>query len=142
MLPTNEEKTFIETFIDSSITCLLSSIDENNYPQTRAVLGIRNREDITTLYFSTNTSSQKTQQYKNNNKACVYFYDPNKFVWIMFIWEMEVSQETTKKEKVWKDWDETYYPKGFNDDDFSVLIFKTKKIRWDNNLHIKEFIFN
>lgn len=129
---------YLEKFIDKSETCLLSSVDNEGYPQTRALLGIKNKQGIEKLFFSTNTSSQKVQQLKKNPKACVYFYDPMRFIGIMFIWTIEISQTENDKKKVRREGDETYYPKGFNDPDFSVLIFTTKRIRRDSNLHIRE----
>ncbi|MDR0369930.1 MAG: pyridoxamine 5'-phosphate oxidase family protein [Candidatus Peribacteria bacterium] len=131
---------YLEQFIDKSETCLISSIDIDGYPQTRAVTGIRTKDDgIKRFYFSTKTSSQKVQQFKKNPNACVYFYDPMRFIGIMCIGTMEISQRDEDKRKVRKEGDETYYPKGFNDPDFSVLLFTTKKIRRDNNLYIREF---
>ena len=75
----------IENFIDKATTCLISSVDEEGFPQTRAMLGIRYREGIKEFYFTTNTSSQKVQQFRANEKASVYFYDPVNFVGMLFI---------------------------------------------------------
>ena len=70
----------IANFIDKATTCLVSSVDEEGFPQTRAMGGLSHREGIQKLYFSTNTSSQKVPQFKANEKASVYFYDSVHFV--------------------------------------------------------------
>jgi len=43
------------------------------------MLNIEN-DDLTKIYFSTNTSSQKIKQIKNNNKASAYFSDSKHFI--------------------------------------------------------------
>jgi general stress protein 26 len=71
---------YLAEFIDVTETCVMSSVDQEGFPQTRAMLGARHREGIEKLYFTTNTSSSKVQQFKANEKASIYLYDPIKFV--------------------------------------------------------------
>ena len=65
-------------FIKSKKTAFISSVDENGFPVTRAMLAPR-EIDGNDIYFSTNTSSKKVKQYLANNKACVYFYERGRF---------------------------------------------------------------
>ena len=130
---------FLEEFIKNSKTCVISSIDEDGFPQSRAMLGIRNNQGLQHFYFSTNTSSQKVQQFKKNEKACLYFYNAKLFIGVMCIWTMEVSQKEEDKNLVRKQGDEMYYPKGFEDPDFCVLKFTTKKIRRYSNFKTDTF---
>ena len=57
-------------FIKKQKTAFISSIDEEGFPITRAMLVPRRIEE-NTMYFSTNTSSKKVKQYLENSKACV-----------------------------------------------------------------------
>ena len=75
----------IANFIDKATTCLVSSVDPDGFPQTRAMGGVSHREGVQTLYFSTNTSSQKVQHFRANKKASVYFYDELHFIGLLII---------------------------------------------------------
>ena len=71
-----KEKIF--EFIKKQKTAFISSVDEEGYPVTRAMLSPR-EIDGNDIYFSTNTSSAKVEQYQKNDKACVYFYERGRF---------------------------------------------------------------
>ena len=60
------EKT-IGNIIDKASVSIISSVDENGFPNTKAMLPVRKREQINKIYFSTNTSSMRVQQYDNIN---------------------------------------------------------------------------
>ena len=68
------EKT-IGKMIDKSSTSFIAYVDDDGYPITKAMLKPREREGIKTIWFSTNTSSQKVSCFKKNCKASVYFID-------------------------------------------------------------------
>ena len=55
-----KEKLF--EFIKKQKTAFISSVDEQGYPVTRAMLAPR-EIDGNDIYFSTNTSSKKVKQY-------------------------------------------------------------------------------
>ena len=59
------EKT-IGNFIDKSKISYISSIDEDGFPNTKAMLAPRDRDGIKAIYFSTNTSSMRVSQYRKN----------------------------------------------------------------------------
>ena len=61
----------IGNLIDKQSTAFISSIDEQGYPQTKAMLAPRLREGLKTIYFTTNTSSRRVAQYRLNPKACI-----------------------------------------------------------------------
>lgn len=56
-------------FIDKRGVAFISSMDEDGYPNTKAMLSPRKREGIKIFYFSTSTSSLHVQQYRKNPKA-------------------------------------------------------------------------
>lgn len=71
------DKEKIYEFISRQKTSLISSVDENGYPATRALIQpvLIEGNDI---YFATYTSSRKVKHYRSNSKACVYFYEKGK----------------------------------------------------------------
>ena len=64
----------IEKFIHKQKVSFICSIDDENYPNVRAMLKPRKHLGLREFYFSTNTSSAKVQQYRNNPNASIYFY--------------------------------------------------------------------
>ncbi|MEG0469189.1 MAG: pyridoxamine 5'-phosphate oxidase family protein, partial [Longicatena sp.] len=100
----------IGNLIDKQSIAYISSIDEDGFPNTKAMLAPRVREGIKTFYFTTNTSSMRVQQYLKNKQACIYFSDKRFFRGVMLLGEMEVLQEDTYKEMIWEEKDTMYYP--------------------------------
>ena len=54
------EKT-IGNLIEKQSTAFISSVDEEGFPNTKAMLPPRKREGIKTFYFTTNTSSMRSR---------------------------------------------------------------------------------
>ena len=63
----------IEKFIDKQKVSFISSIDNENYPNMKAMLKPRKRNGLKRILFSTNTSSMRVKQYQNNPNASIYF---------------------------------------------------------------------
>lgn len=120
----------VESIIDEVMkrqgTAIISSVDEEGYPNTKAMLEPRKREGLKTFYFSTNTSSRKVGQYKKNSKACLYFYDLSTFRGILLKGDMEVLEDQETKDDIWREGDTMYYSKGKTDPDYCVLKFTVK----------------
>ena len=64
----------IEKFIDRRSVSLICSIDGENYPNVKAMLRPRKRIGLKEFYFSTNTSSMRVSQYRDNPNASIYFF--------------------------------------------------------------------
>ena len=64
----------IEKFIDKQKVSFICSIDDEKYPNVKAMLKPRKRVGLKEFYFSTNTSSMRVAQYKKNPNASIYFY--------------------------------------------------------------------
>lgn len=114
------EKT-IRNLIERQNVSFISSIDEDGFPNTKAMLPPRIIEGIHVFYFTTNTSSMRVKQYRKNNKACLYFCDRRFWRGVMLKGTVEVLEEQDIKEKVWRDGDTMYYPLGVSDPDYCVL---------------------
>lgn len=72
------EKT-VGNMIDKLKTAFIGSIDSEGFPNMKAMLQPRKREGIKTIYLTTNTSSMRVAQYRENNHACIYFCDTRFF---------------------------------------------------------------
>lgn len=134
----DKEKT-IGNLVDKQTTAFISSIDAGGFPNTRAMLPPRIREGIHTFYFTTNTSSLKISQYRENSKACIYFCDKRFFRGVMLVGTVEVLEDSRSKEMIWRDGDTMYYPKGVTDPDYCVLKFTAVKGKYYANFKTEPF---
>ncbi len=129
----------IGSLIDKVGNSIISSVDEDGFPNTKAMLPPRKREGIKSIYFSTNTSSIRVRQYRENSKACVYFYDKRFFRGVMLKGTMEILEDSESKEMIWRDGDEMYYPHGVSDPDYCVLKFTSEIGRYYSNFKSEDF---
>lgn len=134
----NAEKT-IGNLIDKVSISFISSIDDEGFPNMKAMLSPRKREGIKHIYFTTNTSSMRVNQYKENPKASVYFYDKRFFRGVMLKGTMEILEDSESKEMLWHEGDTIYYPLGVTDPDYCVLKFTAYKGRFYSNFKSENF---
>lgn len=132
------EKT-ITNLIDKQSVAFISSIDENGFPNTKAMLPPRKRENIKSFYFTTNTSSMRVSQYQNNSKACIYFCDRRFFRGVMLTGTIEILTDSKSIEMIWQTGDTMYYPKGVTDPDYCVLRFTAIKGRYYSKFKSENF---
>ena len=123
----------IENLISKQKIAYIASIDENGYPNMKAMLNPRKRNSLREFWFSTNTSSRRVAQYRENNKASIYFCDQRFFRGVMLLGTMEVLEDAASKEMIWEEGDTVYYPEGVTDPDYCVLKFTAKSGRWYSN---------
>lgn len=134
----DSEKT-IGNLIDKQSVSYIASIDEDGYPNMKAMLPPRKRVGIKEFYFTTNTSSKRVAQYKENPKASIYFCDKRFFRGVMLIGHMEVLEDADSKEMIWQEKDTMYYPKGVSDPDYCVLKFVAHEGRYYANFKSETF---
>ncbi len=132
------EKT-IGNLIDKQSTSFISSVDGDGFPNTKAMLAPRKREGIKTFFFTTNTSSMRVAQYRENPKACIYFCDKRFFRGVMLKGSIEVLEDESSKEMIWQDGDTMYYPEGVTDPDYCVLKFTAQSGRFYSNFSSEDF---
>ena len=116
-------KETIGKLIDKAQLTQICYLDEEGFPITKAMLKPREREGIHTFWFSTNTSSNKVEFFKNNPKASIYFVDKRFFRGISLIGIVEVLETAEAKERIWHQGDTMYYSLGVTDPDYCVLKF-------------------
>ena len=130
----------IGNLIDKQGVAFISSLDEDGFPNTKAMLPSRKRDWIKTFYFTTNTSSMRVRQYRSNPKACIYFCDKRFFRGVMLKGTMEVLEDAASKKMIWQDGDTMYYPKGVADPDYCVLKFTAQTGRYYTNFSSENFM--
>lgn len=135
----DKEKT-IGNLIDKANVAFIASVDEDGFPNMKAMLVPRIRKGIKTFYFTTNTSSMRVRQYLGNDKASIYFYDKRFYRGVMLVGNMEVLTDKESRELIWREGDEMYYPKGVTDEDYAVLRFKAFKGRYYRDFSSEDFI--
>lgn len=118
----------------ASKAAYLTTIDSNGYPETRAMLNLRNpdkypgladffsqRKGDFTTYFTTNTSSRKVQRLRENPRACVYYSKPDAWRGLMLAGDVEVVEDAETKKALWQSSWTMYYPGGVEDLDYAIL---------------------
>jgi len=128
----NLEKT-IGNMIDKQSICYISSIDQDGFPNTKAMLKPRKRNGIKEIYLSTNTSSRKVQSFRANHRACLYFCDKRFFRGVMLKGTVEVLEDQATKDMIWKLGDTMYYKQGKTDPDYCALKFTAISARYYSN---------
>lgn len=134
----NLEET-IGKMIDKASTSFIAYVDSEGYPITKAMLKPREREGIKTIWFSTNTSSNKVKCFMENNKASIYFIDKRFFRGISLVGTIEVLETSEAKERIWRKGDTMYYKEGVTDPDYCVLKFTADKGRYYSNFKSEDF---
>lgn len=111
-------------FIQKQKTAFVASVDENGFPNIKAMFAPR-KIDGNCFYFSTNTSSMRAQQFLKNPKASIYFYNRGRFKYegLMLTGTMEVLQDDDIRREIWCTGDNIYYKQGVTDPDYCVLKF-------------------
>lgn len=130
----------IEKMIAGQSVSFISSVDEEGYPNTKAMLAPVKREGIKTFYWHTNSLSVRIKQYRNNPKACIYFCDEHSFQGVMLKGTMEVVDDIETKRDIWKDDFSMYYQGGVDGGDYILLKFTAESGRYYSNFNSQSFI--
>ena len=129
----------IGNLVDKVSVSIISSVDDEGFPNTKAMIPPRKREGIKQFYFSTCTDSMRVEQYEKNPKACIYFFDKRFFRGVMLKGTMSVLHDSAIKEEIWCEGDDRYYPLGVTDPNYSVLCFTAKEGRYYSNFKSVDF---
>jgi len=131
----------IEKFIRKRKISFVCSIDNENFPNVKAMLAPRKIVGIKEFYFSTNTSSMRVKQFRENPNASIYFYRKGliKYTGIMLVGTMEVLTDQKTKNDIWRKGDALFYKQGVTDPDYCVLKFTATKGRYYCDLETESF---
>ncbi len=119
----------IRSLIDRSLFASLGYTDENGRQNIRRVFCVWHK-GLGTHLISTNTSSSHVQSLMKNGNACLYFSDDDSFEAVCLYGKAEISRDRKHKELLWNEGDEKYYPKGIDDEDYSVIVFTADSGRY------------
>ena len=140
--------------MEESKAVILTTIDPDGFPITRAMFNLRNKEQFPefseffenqqnqfTIYISTNTSSSKVAHLSKNPKMCVYFCDVVDFKGFMLGGSVEIVDDMELKKTIWLDWWTRYYPEGVEDPDYTLLRLEPKNAKYYYKLNQVNFEF-
>jgi len=127
-------------FIGKQKVAFIASVDEDGFPNIKAMLMPRKIEE-NLFYFTTNTSSLRVSQYQQNEKASIYFFNKGRFRYegVMLIGTMEMLEDSQTKQDIWRTGDTMFYKKGVTDPDYCVLRFTAIKGRYYCDLKTESF---
>ncbi len=131
----------LEKFVREQSMAFIGSVDAEGFPNAKAMLLPRQQEGLKVFYFSTNTSSLRVKQYRENPKSCVYFYRKGlvNYQGLMLRGAMEVLEDAATKEMIWRPGDRVFYPLGVTDPDYCVLRFTATDGRYYRDLWTESF---
>ena len=129
----------IGKLIDKANMAIISYVDDQGFPISKAMLVPREREGIKVFWFTTNTSSNKVRFFKENPKASIYFVDKRFFRGVSLVGTVEVLETAEAKERIWREGETMYYPEGVTDPDYCVLRFTAETGRYYSNFNSEDF---
>ena len=131
----------IEKWIGRRKVALIGSVDGAGFPNVKAMLKPRECRGLRLFYFSTNASSMRVGQYRENPNACVYFFRKGLFRYtgVMLKGRMEVLTDRETKDRIWRRGDGIFYKGGKTDPDYCVLKFTAQSGRYYCDLKTEDF---
>ena len=131
----------IERFISRQKVSFICSVDNDGFPNVKAMLMPRIRNGLKEFWFSTNTSSMRVRQYLENPRASIYFYHKGliRYEGVMLKGTMEVLTDQESKNMIWRKGDTVFYKQGVTDPDYCVLKFTAETGRHYRDLKTESF---
>ncbi|HEY9247404.1 MAG TPA: pyridoxamine 5'-phosphate oxidase family protein [Candidatus Methanoperedens sp.] len=140
--------------MEKAEAAILTTIDAEGFPHTRAMFNLRKKEQFPGLlglfqkhsrdflvYFTTNTSSSKITQIRNNPKASVYYCKPDEWRGLMLSGEAKIITDKKVKEDLWQDGWRMYYQGGVHDPDHTILCLRPIYAKYYHQLDGATFYF-
>jgi general stress protein 26 len=125
----------------------LTTMAEDGYPRTRAVLNLRNlslypdqanlfdrhREDFL-VYISTNTSSAKVAQILRDPRGSLYYCHPKRYRGVLLVGDLAIVDDSALRRALWNESWTMYYPGGPDDPDHTVLRLSPRRVEgWNGS---------
>lgn len=130
--------------LETAPVALVTTIDRNGHPNSRAMFNLRNRAqfpglaalaDGFTVHLTTNTSSPKLTEMAANPEITLYYCLPEQWRGLMLGGIAEIVTEP----RVWLDDWVRYYPGGRDDPDHTVLRVRPSRIKYYHQLRHARF---
>lgn len=131
----------ITALIRRQRVAFIASIDKKGFPNQKAMLRPRKRNDLKEFYFQTSLSSMRVTQYRDNPRASIYFYHKGiiKYEGIMLTGTMEILEDAIIKRELWHNGDIRFYPDGVSSTDYCILKFTAQEGRYYCNMKSESF---
>lgn len=126
----NQLETTLFKLVANQRVAYFTTMDETDFPVTRAVYSTRKKEGVHEFYISTNLSSNHVQQLLEDPRSCLYFCDPRFIRGVYFKGIAEVLTDHDSKAMIWEDTDTMYYHEGVDDPDYVVVKVTTQSGRF------------
>ncbi|MGE5654147.1 MAG: pyridoxamine 5'-phosphate oxidase family protein [Bacillota bacterium] len=126
------------SLVVSSRAVVVACNGQDGYPYTKAMFKMEH-DGLKTVWFSTNTSSQRVAVFQRDPRASLYFMDAEEAEGVMLVGEMEILDDLESRKRIWREGYERYYPLGVSDPDYSVLRFTARWGRYYHNLQTVSF---
>lgn len=122
-------------------TVLMATIDFDEEPEVRTMTNLRSADLYPSLagkfskysfktYIPVNTNSGKLVQIRRNPKGSIYYTDAANFESLLVLGSYEQVLQTDIKNEFWQDRWSPYFPKGKDDSDYTLLLFKPRKFKY------------
>jgi general stress protein 26 len=120
----NVKKHIVEV-IKACEIAFVSTINLDNFPETRALDNVLNREidDRLEIYFLGDSDSPKVEQFKKNSNASLYYYVAGSWKNMVLFGKLELVTDKSLKDKLWLDDFLRYYKNGKDDKRYSIYKF-------------------
>ncbi len=115
--------------VGRSLFAELAYLDETGFPTVRRVFCTWH-QGLGTHLISTNTSSRHVAALRRDGRASLYFADSQRFEGLCLAGEVQVCTDRARRELLWHEGDEKYYPQGVEDQDYCVLEFRARTGRF------------
>jgi general stress protein 26 len=121
----NNAKEKVIEVISFCETAFVSTINLDNFPETRALDNVLNREidDRLEIYFLGDSDSPKVEQFKKNSNASLYYYVVESWKNITLFGQLELVTDKSLKDKLWLDDFLRYYKNGKDDKRYGIYKF-------------------
>ena len=126
--------------IDRATSAILTTLNPQGWPETRAMLNLRNPNQFKglesffqenhlsqnlTMYFTTNADSVKMSHLRHDKRVSVYYHMVGEFRGLMLSGTIEIIEDEALKREIWQPGWELYYHLGVEDPDYAVLRLNT-----------------
>lgn len=144
----DELRPLAQDLLESAPVALVTTIDGDGMPNSRAMFNLRHRtmfpgllaRDGFTTFLTTNTSSPKLAELAIHPGISLYYCLPEEWRGLMLGGIAEIVDDAAIKRRIWRaDW-LRYYPGGWDDPDHTLLRLRPTRIKYYHQMRHASFI--
>jgi len=119
--------------INSTEFGILTTIDSNGHPQSRAMANVGTDEDMT-VYFITARDSTKCAHIAANPKVSVFWYLTDGWRQAHLKGEAKVTDDRSLRQRFWSHDYQKYFPGGVDDPTYVLIVIKPEKLAYASSM--------